>query len=786
MPSRRLLVCCVFAVLASAQVLAQTFAPAVPYGSGGNGPNAVAMADVNGDGIPDLIVANWCTNSGCTASSVGVLLGNGDGTFKTAVAYPSGGLYADSVAVGDFNGDGKPDIVVGNCGYPKITTCDLASNGNVAVLLNTGNGTFASAVPYSLGTNIGAASVAVADLGNGTLDLIVAAGSATGSTVDVLVGNGDGTFKSAVPYNSGGFTALSVTVADVNGDNKPDLVVANWCTDNTCVASSVGVLLGKGDGTFDAAVAYDSGGFLANSVAIGDVNGDGKPDVVVGNANTSTTVSAGNVGVLLGNGDGTFQTAVPYSRAGVGATSVVISDVNGDGKLDLAVANCGTTGMGCGHADGDLVTLLGNGDGTFQAPVSHGSGGNSPFGLAVGDVNGDGRPDLVAANCVSNQCGSGAGELGVLLNTSLTTTATGLTSSLNPSALGDAVTFTATVTGNPAFYKGTPTGTVTFKDGTTALGSPVALNSSGVATLATSTLAVGTHGITAVYSGDTHFTISTSPALQQVVQGAATTTGLSISPGSVAVGGKVTLTATVASGKNVPPNGETVTFESGSAKLGTGTLSNGTATLTSTTIPAGVYSLVASYPGDSNFGASTSSPQTLNVQDFSIVPNPTTVTVSAPGQSGTTTITIKTEGNLSASSVTFACSGLPAASQCSFGSVNSNDEVTLTISTAAPTSSGLHWPRFGHYQELLYATLLPGFLGMVSISGRKRTLRIMRLLSLSLVLGLVGLWVACGGGSTSGAGAGGKGGTPTGSSTIAVNATSGSLQHSTSITLSVQ
>jgi FG-GAP-like repeat len=335
-----------------------SFATAVPYPSGGFGPNAVAMADVNGDGKPDLIVANWCTDGTCVASSVAVLLGKGDGTFQAAVTYGSGGLYADSVAIADFNGDGKPDIVVGNCGFPKKTACDASSSGNVAVLLNAGNGTFSHAVSYSLGTNVGATSVAVADLGNGTLDLIVAAGSAGNSTVDVLLGNGNGTFGAATSYNSGGFTALSVAVADVNDDGKPDLVVANWCTDATCVASSVGVLLGNGDGTFGAATTYDSGGFLANSVAIGDVNGDGKPDVVVSNANTSTIVAAGDVGVLLGNGDGTFQTAVAYSRSGVGAASVVISDVNGDGKLDLAVANCGTTGMGCGNDDGDLVTLL--------------------------------------------------------------------------------------------------------------------------------------------------------------------------------------------------------------------------------------------------------------------------------------------------------------------------------------------------------------------------------------------------------------------------------------------
>jgi hypothetical protein len=527
---------CVFVVFVSLQVLAQNFAPAVAYGSGGNGPNAVAVADLTRAGRPlDLVVANWCADINCTAGSVGVLLGNGDGTFQTAVAYASGGLFAASVAVADVNGDGNADIVVANCGFPRITHC---VGGNVGVLLGNGDGTFQPVVNYRLG-GFGTPSVAVADLkGDGKLDLLVATGCASGSCVGVLLGNGDGTFQPVVTYSSGGFTALSVAMADINGDSRPDLVVANRCTDSSCTASSVGVLLGNGDGTFQTAVAYGSGGLFASSVAIGDLNGDGKPDLVVGNVSTSGSVASGNVGVLLGNGDGTFQTAVAYNRGGYGATSVAIGDLNGDGKPDLAVANCSTSGLGCVGSNGDVAVLLGNGNGTFQTAVAFGSGGTTPFAVAVGDVNGDGRPDIVAANCVSNQCGAGPGQLGVLINATLTATATALTSSANPSTFGQAVTFTAVVTARPGFGKGTPTGTVSFLNGAASIGKST-LNGGGVATLTTSTLPVGTDNITATYSGDTNFDPSTSAGLQQVVQGSdykvsANPTSVTVNPGSSA------------------------------------------------------------------------------------------------------------------------------------------------------------------------------------------------------------------------------------------------------------
>jgi hypothetical protein len=393
------------------------FATAESFNSGGSGPNSVAIADVNGDNIPDLVVANWCTDSTCTASSVAVLLGRGDGTFQPAVTYGSGGLIADSVAVAQLRGTGHPvDIVVANCG----STGSTCANGNVAVLLGVGNGTFDTAVPYTLGAD-GATSVAIADVsGDGIPDLLVGTGSTAGGLVSVLIGEGNGTFHSAVTYGSGGVNPLALAVADVNGDGKPDVVVANQCADDTCTSSNVGVLLGNGEGTFGTAATFGSGGLFSDGVAIDDLNRDGKLDIVVANSSSSSTVDDGNVGVLLGNGDGTFKTAVPYLSGAFGAASVAVADVNGDGKKDLVVANCSATVSSCTGGGGTVGVLLGYGNGTFQTAVTYLSGGSTPFGVAVADVNGDGRPDIVAANCGGASCGTAAtaGTVGVLINQS--------------------------------------------------------------------------------------------------------------------------------------------------------------------------------------------------------------------------------------------------------------------------------------------------------------------------------------------------------------------------------
>ena len=363
------------AVLLSALPLAVCAAdPEVSFQTTGNyaagdGPYSVAVGYFNADGIPDLAVTNAYSGADASTHKVTVLLGNGDGSFRSEGYYHSI-PYPYGLAVGDFDNDYNPDLAV-----------STVLQGRVYILLGKGDGTFQHTADYRVGDN--PFDVAVADFnGDGKLDLATA--NFAHNSVSVLLGKGDGTFDTVVNYGAGA-APFSVAVDDFNVDGKPDLAVANSAGNN------VSVLLGKGDGTFHTAVNYGAG-TEPRSVAAGDFDGDGKPDLAVANA------SSNSVSVLLGNGDGTFQAKKDCS-VGTKPNSIAVSDFNGDGKSDVAVANLDSN---------NVSVLVGKGDGTFLAKNDY-SVGNQPQDIAVGDFRWDGRPDLVTANY-------GSGNVTTLLN----------------------------------------------------------------------------------------------------------------------------------------------------------------------------------------------------------------------------------------------------------------------------------------------------------------------------------------------------------------------------------
>jgi hypothetical protein len=633
--------------LAAPNSVSLLFTPAVLYDSGGtdilqiNGSifQGIGVADLNGDGKADVVVSNLAGPTSSGNGMLGLLLGNGDGTFKPVRTFGSGGYGATAVAIADVNGDGIPDVLVAN-------TCASSSdctNGTVSVLLGKGNGAFQSPVTYRSGGQV-AVSIAVADVnGDGKLDLLVAnqSGEDNGDgLVAVLFGRGDGTFQAPVTYDAGDSVTSSLAVADFNGDGKADLVVAN------SGHATVTVLLGNGDGTFQGAVVYGAGGDIPAAVAVADLNGDGKRDIVVANW------YSGTLAVLLGNGNGTFQAAVPYSSGGSSPGSLAIVDINGDGKLDLVASNCGSSqnGYGCGETNGVVSVLLGNGDGTFQPAVAFSSGAFNDISVAVADMNGDGKPDLL----VGNQGGgkNNDSSVGVLLNNTEAFSTTTLASGLNPSLAGQAVTFTANVSSIVGIP---PNGeTLTFLHGSAVLGT--APLSRGLASLTISSLPAGADSVTASYAGDGNFSASTSPAVRQVVnptRKSATATTLVSSLNPSIYGEGITLTARVTTFGSVTPTGK-VNFAWG-YKVGTATLNkDGQASLTLSNLDADSFPLMAVYAGDSMNIGSTSGivnqavTETTSAATLQSSPNP-----SAKGQAVTFTVNISSPTVTPSGPVTF-------------------------------------------------------------------------------------------------------------------------------------
>ena len=377
-----------------------------------NGIFAIAAGDLNGDGLPDIL-----TPSGYGLS---VLLGQKSGGYNGAVAYQTGD-FSDQVAIGDFTGDGIPDLVVSHSTYrksnisvspgigngyfrPEVSTDVVALGGDqpiyltagdfnrdgkldvaisiptrtgpaVTILLGKGDGTFTTGATYPMGTTTTQVGLILAGdfNGDGFLDLIAGCGSFFSWNLCVILGKGDGTFGPPMEFGTGGNMAL----ADLNHDGILDLVVTY---DTGYDIGDIAVWFGKGDGTFNGPVLYTDDK-NPGSIGIGDLNGDGIPDLAISDTLT------GEVRILLGNGDGSFRDGGSLSVGAYGYYSALtIADFNHDGKLDIAVG----TGL---DSNGYAVSILhGNGDGSFQAPISY---GGQAVSLAVGDLTGHGGPDLV-------------------------------------------------------------------------------------------------------------------------------------------------------------------------------------------------------------------------------------------------------------------------------------------------------------------------------------------------------------------------------------------------------
>ncbi len=333
----------------------------------GQFPHGVALADMNGDGRTDLVVAN------SNVPSISVLLGQPDGTLGVKTDYPTSAA-AGALVTADFNGDGKMDVAV-------------TSINGVDVLIGNGDGTLGSPISYA--SQARPFLLATADFNHdGKADL--AAAGECGTTcgfVSILLGKGDGTFRTEADYPAGGVPS-AFAIADLNGDGVPDFALANQVTNsvNGGTPGLTSVLLGVGDGTFRTAVSFASGNNI-EGIAVGDVTGDKIPDLIV------THVEGPMLTLQKGNGDGTFQAEQQLSfDIGLISAHIVLIDLNRDGQLDLLLSSV---------YYGGAVVLMGNGNGTFQSPQAYATG-PQPYFFATADVNGDRDTDIAMIDSQGN------------------------------------------------------------------------------------------------------------------------------------------------------------------------------------------------------------------------------------------------------------------------------------------------------------------------------------------------------------------------------------------------
>ena len=591
--------------------------------------------------------------------------------FLPPVEYPGQNTCCTnrSQAVGDFNGDGNPDLALANF-----------EDGTVSVLLGNGDGTFSAARAYP--ARQGVSSVVAADFNlDGKLDLAIVARYFTSLSWDLafLRGNGDGSFQPPATtslgilneYNSVNHLAIAAA-ADFNGDRVPDLILFST---NTPQPSTVRLLRGAGDGTFLPRIDIQAPPVLEKLI-VGDFNGDQKLDLAA--ATLENYPNTGGLYVSLGLGNGMFAAWDWYQIGGTdsdpGATSpeyaaisVTTGDFNNDGKLDLVAL----------PRRGGPATLLGHGDGTFAAPVYHFSG-LSEGGVNAADFDGDGNLDLLAADngggsyvlFFGNGNGSFQPAVASLGGPERTVTGRFMVADLNGDGLPDLVgspweRVTATVMLNQI----TQTATATL---------------SGVQLIGT-----GNHAITGAYSGN--LSPSSSLPITLAAGRVSTSLALAVNPTTpVTLPQTVTLTAalTPSTAQNLTAGG-TVTFFSNSTQLGTPQpVLNGQATL-NIALPGGANAVTATYSGDSNFASSsTAAPITVTVLK--------TANVAFTGLPASAAYGVTFTANTTTNGTTTSTPAVTATGGCSYNPATR--QVTMTSGTVN-CSLKAAWPSDGVYGE---------------------------------------------------------------------------------------
>jgi hypothetical protein len=700
--------------------------------------------DFNRDGALDIAVA-----SANDKSLLSVLLNDGTGRFSLEHTYTLP-LPAYSLASADLNGDGKLDLVF--ITQPSVPSLD------VNVMLGNGDGTFAPAtVAIQNLAGVAPVPLTLADLnGDHKVDLI---GLIDG--LNVFIGNGNGTFAPGVSYFAGS-GPTSFVIGDFNKDGIPDVAVAS--------SAGLGILLGKGDGTFQPATFPGSG--VNQVLAAADLNGDGAPDLVV--------AVNGPLQVLLGKGDGTFEALPPLANNLRGAV-VSVTDVNGDGKLDLVLS-------------APESVLLGNGDGTFGNPITVLGGCTNlacPLSaLLVADFNGDKRPDIAIA---AQEATSG---IATLLNMSGPPAPNFLISAslLSPETVmpGSPASSTVSLTAVGGFNGSVTLSCSGLPGGVNCNFAPPSLpTGSGTSTLTITTSASTPLGTYPVLVVGTSSAIGNQHLVLLTVATSTGATTASLAPEILTFAQRASGTTSAAQSVTLSNTGNAQLAISGIAVGGTApgdfkqtntcgsSLAAGANCLISVTFtPAGLGPRSAAISITDN---ATGSPQMVTLTgagpDFSLTPS---------GQS-----------------VTLTCSGAPAKSTCTVSpstiSLTGTSATTATV-TVITTASSQAFPPSGFngrrmtYRPIPFALALLGVILVMAFYLWRRDQRLRWVPAPALaILVCIGMTVtSCGGGSSGGTGGGGGGstGTPAGSYTITVSAsaTSGSvtLTHATKLTLVVQ